>query len=227
LGRNALIELEGKEVNGYLLHLGKVKQLRLSSWKGFELSVKNQEGIMSLEPVIKGIFSSGAKDGIGPWLDLAYWEELEFKRNDMLIEKLSLSEKGLDHRLFRIIGDIIPPGGHMMVSYEGENPIHINTVKSLGVRIPAAVTPLGYLLFRSGFHLIKNWYLSEGGFEGPRKLWAEKAPDSAWAETFYKRTAAEIESFLEKERRPELKALEEPALKRAKEIIKIIEMGTG
>lgn len=109
-----------------------------------------------------------------------------------------------------------------MVSYEGENPIHRNTIKSLSIRIPAAATPLGFLLFRSGFQLIKDWYLSEGGFEGPRKLWAEKAPDSTWAKIFYGKTAAQMESFLEKDRRPELRALEESARERASEILSII-----
>lgn len=213
-----LHELEGKKVGEYLLHLGEVKQLRLSGWKGFELYIKKPRGILSLEPIIKGIFSSGAKDGVHAWMDFIYWEELEFKRD----EKLSLSSKDLDRRLFRILGDLIPPGGHLMVSYEGENPIHRNTIKSLSIRIPAAATPLGFLLLRSGFQLIKDWYLSEGGFEGPRKLWAEKAPDSTWAEIFYAKTAAQIESFLGKKRRPELRAFEEPARERASEILRII-----
>jgi len=217
-----LQELEDKKVGEYLLQLGEVKQLRLSSWKGFELYIKKPEGILSLAPVIKGILSSEAKDGIQPWLDIVYWEELEFKKDEKFIERLSLSSRDHDARLFQILGDLIPPGGHLMVSYEGENPIHKNTIKSLSIRIPPAATPLGFLLVRSGFQLIKDWYLSEGGFEGPRKLWAEKAPDSNWAKIFYGKTAAQIDSFLEKERQPELRTLEEPARERASEILKII-----
>jgi len=217
-----LQELKDKKVGEYLLYLGDVKQLRLSSWKGFELYIKKPGGILSLEPVIKGIFSSGAKDGIQSWLDIVYWEELEFQKDERFGKKILLSSKNLDSRLFQILGDLIPPGGHMMVSYEGENPIHRNTIKSLSIRIPPAATPLGFLLFRSGFQLIKDWYLSEGGFEGPRKLWAEKAPDSTWAKIFYGKTATQIRLFQEKERRPELKALEEPARERAIEILKTI-----
>ncbi len=222
--RSALIELEGKEVDGLSLHLGEVKQLHLSSWKGFELYMKKQEGILSLQPVIKGIFSSGAKDGVKPWMDFVYWEELEFKRDEKSIQKLSLGRGELDVRLFRILGGLIPPGGHLMVSYEGENAIHRNTVKSLSIRIPAAATPLGFLLFRCGFQLIKDWYLSEGGFEGPRKLWAEKAPDRNWAKIFYTKTAEQIESFLGQKRRPEFRILEEPACERANKILSIIDV---
>jgi hypothetical protein len=218
-----LQELEDKKVGEFLLHLGEVKQLRLSSWKGFELYIKKSNGILSLEPVIKGIFSSGAKDGVKSWMDLVYCEELDFKGDGSPAEKLSLGSKGLDRRLFQTLGNLIPPGGHLMVSYEGETPVHKNTIESLSIRIPAAATALGFLLFRSGFQLIKDWYLSEGGFEGPRKLWAEKAPDSTWAKTFYAKTAAQMESFLEKERRPELRDLEEPARERAREILKIID----
>lgn len=220
--QSPLIELEGKKVGEYLLHLGEIKQLRLSNWKGFELYIKKPVGILSLTPVIKGIFSSGAKDGVKPWMDFVYWEELEFKGDGKPAEKLSLSSKGLDRRLFQTLGDLIPPGGHLMVSYEGETPIHKNTIESLSIRIPAAATPLGFLLFRSGFQLIKDWYLSEGGFEGPRKLWAEKAPDSGWAKIFFEKTAEQMKSFLQKERRPELRGHEEPARERANAILKII-----
>jgi hypothetical protein len=174
--------------------------------------------------VIKGIHSSGGKDGVKPWMDLIYWEELEFRKGEKLLEKLSLSSKGLDCCLFQILGDLIPPGGYLMVSYEGDDPIHRDTRKSLSIRIPAAVTPLGFLLFGSGFQLIKNWYLSEGGFEGPRKLWAEKAPDKNWAEIFYQKTAEQIKSFLERDRGSEFKILWEPVWQRARDILEIIEV---
>lgn len=218
-----LTELEGKKIGDYMLHLGKIKQLRLSSWKGFELYIKRSDGLLSHTPVIKGIHSSGAKDGVKSWMDLIYWEKLEFRKGEKLLENLSLSSKGLDRYIFQILGDLIAPGGHMMVSYEGNDPIHIDTRKSLGLRIPAAVTPLGFLLFGSGFQLIKNWYLSEGGFEGPRKLWAEKAPDKNWAKTFYQKTAEQIKSFFERDRSSEFKILWESARQRARDILEIID----
>lgn len=218
-----LYELKDKKIGEYLLHLGDVKQMHLSSWKGFELYLKKPAGYLSQKPVIKGIFSSGAKDGIKPWMDIIYWEELEFRDEERPVERLSLSSTGLDRNLFQTLGDLIPPGGHMMVSYEGESRFQRNTIQSLSIRIPAAATPLGFLLFRSGFQLIKDWYLSEGGFEGPRKLWAEKAPDIRWTKIFYDKTSAQMKSFLEKESRPEFRTLEEPARERASEILKIID----
>ncbi|UCD70952.1 MAG: DUF1122 family protein [Syntrophobacterales bacterium] len=40
--------------------------------------------------------------------------------------------------------------------------------------VPSVSTAQGELLFRAGFRLVKDWYLAEGGHEGPRKLWGEK-----------------------------------------------------
>jgi hypothetical protein len=109
-----------------------------------------------------------------------------------------------------------------MVSYDGEQNIHLNTVKSLNIGIPAAATALGFLLFQGGFQLIKDWYLSEGGHEGPRKIWGEKAPDEVWARVFYQKTAQQIHQFLERIDHLTHQELVESALERSKEIMEII-----
>jgi hypothetical protein len=110
-----------------------------------------------------------------------------------------------------------------MVSYEGEQKIHADTVRSLSLGVPPAVTPLGHLLFKGGFQYIKDWYLAEGGFEGPRKLWGEKAPDDDWRQNYLKRTALEIDTFVKKPFRFSYGYLVDPAQKRAKEIREIIQ----
>jgi len=217
-----LKNLHGKSVNGYTLHLGELKQLRFSGWKGFRLYIRDSRGALSEIPAIKGIYSLGGKDGVKPWMDLEYYEELVFLAEKETKDGLILSSNSLDLKLFRNLGNIIPPGGHMMVSYEGEQIIHTNTRKSLSMGIPPPATPLGFLIFQGGFELIKDWYLSEGGHEGPRKLWGEKAPDHTWAKTFYKKTAQQLLQFLERENNLAHKELQEPAIKRSKEILEII-----
>lgn len=214
--------LHRKRMNGYTLHLGELKQLRFSGWKGFRLYIRDSRGILSSSPVIKGICSLGGKDGVKPWMDIEYYEELEFLEEKETKDGLILSSNSLDRKLFRDLGNIISPGGHLMVSYEGEQIIHSNTTKSLSIGIPPTATPLGFLVFQGGFELIKDWYLSEGGHEGPRKLWGEKAPDDAWAQTFYKKTAQQILQFLEGEHNLANKELQEPAIQRSKEILEII-----
>jgi hypothetical protein len=217
-----LKNLDNKKLNGYTLHLGELKQLRFSGWKGFRLYLRDSRGILSSSPVIKGIYSAGGKDGVKPWMDLEYLEELEFLEKKETKDGLILSSNSLDRKLFKYLGNIIPPGGHLMVSYEGEQLIHINAIKSLSMGIPPAATALGFLIFQGGFQLIKDWYLSEGGHEGPRKLWGEKAPDDTWAKAFYKKTTQQIYQFLEGKQNLAHEELLEPAIQRSKEIFDII-----
>ncbi|NIO49703.1 MAG: DUF1122 domain-containing protein [Candidatus Aminicenantes bacterium] len=209
-------------MNSYILYLGELKQLRLSGWKGFRLYIRDSRGELSRFPVIKGIYSAGGKDGVKPWMDLEYYEELEFLDEKETRGGLILSSNRLDRKLFKYLGNIIPQGGHLMVSYEGEQIIHTNTIKSLSISIPPAATPLGFLIFQGGFQLIKDWYLSEGGYEGPRKLWGEKAPDDTWARTFYEKTAQQIHKYLKRKENLARKELQEPAIQRSKEILEII-----
>lgn len=218
-----LNRLHDKSVNDFRLHLGEVKQLRLSGWKGFKLYLRDPQNILSSSPVIKGIYSSGGKDGVQPWMDLDYRDDVRFQdtKNEQKKYSLGTSESGF--KLFSLLGDLIPPGGHLMVSYEGNQKIHADTEKSLSLGLPPAVTPLGYLLYQGGFQYIKDWYLAEGGFEGPRKLWGEKAPDDTWRLNYLERTTLQIDKFLQKKFSPSYGYLVEPARKRAKEIVEIIQ----
>ncbi len=217
-----LNKLHDLRLNGFSLRLGQVKQLRMSGWKGFKLYVQNAAGKLSTLPVVKGIYSVGGKEGVKPWIDIEYREELEFSDSEEKLLAISLSQDGQDRALFKHLGAFIPPGGHLMVSYEGEQKIHLETIKSLSIRIPPAATSLGYLIFLAGFQYIKDWYLAEGGFEGPRKLWGEKAPDEAWAKIFFEKTSQQISDFL-KRKPTSFAELEEQAKKRAKEILKIVQ----
>ena len=157
-----------------------------------------------------------------PWMDIDYYEELEYLKEKETKNSLILSSSSLARKLFKNLGNIIPPGGHLMVSYEGEQIIHTSTAKSLNMGIPPVATALGFLIFQGGFQLIKDWYLSEGGHEGPRKLWGEKAPDDTWAKTFYEKTALQIHKYLERIENLAHKELQESAIQRSKEILEII-----
>jgi hypothetical protein len=202
-----LKELDGKRLGNYRLYLGKVKDLPLSGWKRFELYLKDKKGYLSNSPMIEGIFSVGGKE-IKPWLDLDYHP--------------FVSSKSLEKKLFDYLGQLIPRGGHIMVSYEGKDKIHLETWKALALGIPPSATPLGFLLFQAGFQLIKDWYLAEGGLEGPRKLWGEKAPNQTFTEKFYKKTKRQILNFLKRKPNPAHKELEDGSRERSKEILKII-----
>jgi hypothetical protein len=214
-----LREIHNERLNGFMLHLGTLKQLHRSGWKGFELYLKHGDhGDLSTLPVVKGIYSVGGKDGIKPWMDIEYREEIEFPDGD----SFSLSSKGLNRKLFKRLGDIIPLGGHLMVSYEENQKIHVNTRRSLSIGIPPMITPLGIVIFFAGFEYVKDWYLAEGGHEGPQKLWGEKAPDPVWANVFYEQTAQQILAFLDKMTDLGNRELIEPAKELANEVLALI-----
>jgi len=209
-----LQSLDGKELGKFKLRLTQLKQLSLSGWKGFTLHIQDKGGRLSTSPIVRGIFSSGGKDGVKSWMDINYFEEATFN-DDPPSDIINLSEQALDRQLFAFLAGTVEPGGHMMVSYEDENRVHRDTLTSLAAGIPPAVTPLGELLWWSGFQLVKDWYLAEGGHEGPRKLWAEKAPDEYWVDKWNRRLITQLIEFLTRSPKPDYLSLEQPARERA------------
>jgi hypothetical protein len=188
-----LQRLEGRPLGEYQLHLQRMKPLHLSGWRGFSLALKDREGTLAQPPVAEGIYSAGGKDGVKPWMDITVTEGIQFGAG----RTLNLRQSGLIHGLFQTLAQLIPPGGHLMVSYEDSDPLHRETARALSAGVPPVLTPLGFLLFVGGFRLVKNWYLSEGGHEGPRKLWGEKPPDQSWSVTWDKETARQLVDFLD------------------------------
>jgi len=222
-----LENLQGKRLNGYTLHLDKFRQLPLSGWREFALYLYNSHDMQSEYPVIRGIYSVGGKDGVKPWMDVVYSEIATFSVSEKFKNNIFLHSENLDRKLFQYLGEIIPPGGHIMVSYEEEEKIHSDTMHSLNIGIPPVATPLGLLIFLAGFQYVKDWYLSEGGFEGPRKLWGEKSLNETVAQTFYQKTFHQISTFLERKPSSTHQELEVAAKERAKEIVEVIKRKPG
>jgi hypothetical protein len=202
---------------------GEVRALRRSGWSWFSLLLADGTGTAGEHPVVQGIYSRGGKDGVRPWMDIEYADEIPIPGGNGPARIASLDGSGADRRLFRILGDAIPPGGHLMVSYEGDRPIHRETMLSLGLGIPPVATPLGVLLFFGGFTLVKDWYLAEGGMEGPRKLWGEKAPDPEWERSFMERTRRQLHDFTSRPRLPEEDPLLAASRDRAAELLALPE----
>jgi len=222
-----LESLEGKRIGGYRLRLGDLRPLRMSGWRGFTLLLEDDREPAARAPVVKGIFSAGGKDGVRPWMDIQYWElaQRTSPRGTPRIP-LRLTSGGLDRKLFRVLSELIPAGGHLMVSYEDEQAIHTETMRSLHIGVPPVATRLGALLFHAGFHYVKNWYLAEGGFEGPRKLWAEKAANERAQRELLEKTAAQLRAYCARppgtgSSGPD-DVLEQGAQKRARELLDII-----
>ena len=61
---------------------------------------------------------------------------------------------------------------------------------------PPVVTPLGYRLFQAGVRSYRDWYISEGGREGPRKLQGFKPLNEEIAREKTAALLAEVQAVL-------------------------------
>lgn len=97
--------------------------------------------------------------------------------------------------LFRLLGDLIPPGGHLMAEYE--SPERAETAQSLALGVPPLATPLGELLFRAGCGAaFRDYSYAEGWREGARKLQGFKALNPEAARQGVRTVAQALRDFL-------------------------------
>ena len=163
-----LERLEGLPLGPLFLCLSRLDPMRMSGWRRFSLEIRNAEGVGPEAPVADGIFSAGGK-GIAPWIEVAVYRPRTVLPAGRILD---LPSNGLDVRLFRALHDLLQPGSHHMLWYEGQS--GEGTERALAKRVPAVLTPLGLLLFQAGFLSVRDFHLPEGGQEGGRKLWAER-----------------------------------------------------
>ncbi len=133
----------------------------------FQLLLTDADGRLSEEALALGLHNSGHFPAYN-WLELTRYEPRP--RFDHAAR--DLAEDNLDLELFRLLSRLVPPGGHIMVEYD--SPSQRATERILTLGYPSATSPLGYRLFQVGCRSYRDWYISEGGREGPRKLQAFK-----------------------------------------------------
>ena len=219
--QHPLYTLEGKSLDKrYKLHID-IRQRRYIEQRYFEIFLE-EDGQRFHPPVFAGIYSSGRESlGIRGWIDGDYYENVSSDKG-----ALNLSELGLDVKLFEVIGGLIPSGGSLMVAYGmfwGESKVHGNTSKALDLGFPPIVTSIGYLLFHAGCWAgFKDWYIAEGGNEGPKKLQGFKALDENDARIKAGEIINLLEDFVDK--KPIHSDLEQTAKEKAKEIIKALQV---
>jgi hypothetical protein len=129
----------------------------------FQLFLIDEGGDMSAEPLALGLHNSGPYPAYN-WIELTQYRgavEIGGRTAD-------LAAHGLDLSLFQALAQFMPPGGHMMVEYDSPTQRATERVVTLGY--PPVTSPTGYLLFQVGCRSYRDWYISEGGREGPRKL---------------------------------------------------------
>ncbi len=171
--------------------------------------------------ILEGIHSEGGRE-IKGWIEVGnYFPISDFKSGDTKSRNPVPARDSLDQEIFHLLSQCVPPGGHFMFAYETfyESPLHEETLIGLSKNIPPICTPQGELLFYSGFRFIKNWYLSEGGLEGPSKLWAEKPLDKDDLARLDLKSFYEILAFLSRNPDPNIMDIEFAARRRALEIM--------
>jgi len=161
-----------------------------------------------------GIISGGGR-GVMPWFEGRVWPSVEFDG-----EQFDARGRGLEAELINLLANLVPAGGHLMLEYE--SPGQSDTHQELLLRVPAAATYLGHLMFRAGLRgFFKDWYISEGGHEGLRKLQANKSPNAAAARDAMRSNLEQLKEFLRRPlpEDPEDTGLVAQAQQRARELI--------
>jgi hypothetical protein len=98
-------------------------------------------------------------------------------------------------RLFELLRPLVPPGGHLMVEYE--SPARADVAAALAAGVPPAATSLGEQLIAAGFSpRFKDWSISEGGLEGPRKLQCYIPLDDGSARLWREDALRSLQAFL-------------------------------
>jgi hypothetical protein len=150
----------------------------------------NRKGALSTSPIMTAIVSGGGR-GVKPWVECRLFPAVAFAAG----KSIDARGLGVEEGIVEWLGQFIPPGGHLMIDYE--NPGQEETFDELVMRVPPAASHLGALMFRAGFRgEFKDWYFSEGGHEGPRKLQANKPPDSTAARRAMENHRCELKAFV-------------------------------
>lgn len=129
----------------------------------FRLFLADAGGELAEEQLALGLFGAGPYPAFN-WVEFTQYEEVLHFPNGTL----DLWETRLERGLFEAMSSLVPAGGHLMAEYD--SPSHKATERILTLRYPPACSPIGYLMFEAGVRSYRDWYISEGGREGPRKL---------------------------------------------------------
>ena len=122
-------------------------------------------------PVVMGLQNSGKFPGFN-WLEITFFMDmLDFDQGQVKVPE------SIDLNIIAALSEIVPSGGHLMVEYDSIR--RKTTARALAAGVPPIITPLGSMMFSIGCGVaFKDWYISEGGREGPRKLQGFKAIDA-------------------------------------------------
>lgn len=169
--RGPLARLHRRPLEGHrlLLVLGPLNRVGA---RYFQLWLEGPEGQRGQAPLLTALHHQGPHPAQN-------WVEVVDLAGEVPLQGVAfrLTPDG-EEALLRLLIGLLPPGGHIMVPYEG--PRHEETRRALEGGVPPILTPLGLLLHRAGACAgLRDWYIPEGWLEGPRKLQAFRPLDTA------------------------------------------------
>lgn len=142
------------------------------------------------QPVAFGMQNAGPYPGYN-WVEVVDYDHILPLPDGREVEV----PEGIERRIFEVFATLVPAGGHLMVEYD--SPGRQMTALALAARVPPLATPLGAMMAAVGCgDAFKDWYISEGGREGPRKLQGFRALNEEHARTRGLETLTVLEAFL-------------------------------
>ena len=146
------------------------------------------------EPVVSGLVNRGPFPGFN-------WVEVTGSAHRLPLEDGAavMVPEGIDLQIVQTLASLVPPGGHLMLEYDA--PHRAITARALAANVPPVATPLGAMMFAAGCGVaFTDWYISEGGREGPRKLQGFRALDAAHEQRRGLEMLAALEAFMGRSR---------------------------
>lgn len=199
---------EGRDVGGFRLVPRDFRKGRTERETYFNLFLA-RESTFSRNPVVQGLFFMGRGEYIRPWIEFRFDPRAAFPDGG----EVDLDEMGITGDVFALLGNLIPPGGSMMVIYGAERHLlSAETESGLKRKFPPQATPVGYRLWKAGFRWYKDWYFPEGWLEGAMKLQATRPLDENIRLLREAEAKKELEAFVSEMRR---RSVPDPEAKRA------------
>lgn len=213
-------EIDGAKLEGegtFILAVTDLRPVRpRAGWYHLAVALTDAKREPSRTPLMTGLVSGGGRL-VMPWFEGRLFPTVEMADGTTIDARA----QGLEAAFVDLLGKLVPPGGHLMIEYE--SPGQHETHAELLLRVPPVASYLGSLMFHAGFRGdFKDWYISEGGHEGPRKLQANKSPTAAAARAAMRNHLRDLTAFVKRPLpdRPEDAAAIKRAQERARALLK-------
>jgi len=142
------------------------------------------------EPVLRGLANQGPYPGFN-WVEVTAFDASPYLEDGRQLE----IPEAVDLQIVRALAAPVPPGGHLMLEYDSHG--RRLTAQALAARVPPVATPLGAMMFAAGCGVaFRDWYISEGGREGPRKLQGFRAIDASHERARAGPMLADLQAFM-------------------------------